>query len=313
MIQVKFILFIASFWILISSCQSKVDYQREALIQIEEQDYLGAIIRLNMLIDREPLRDDIYALRADCYMHIWKDSMARIDFLRAIEINPVNYPAMLGLGKLEFNNGNEIEAGKWFSQVTKAKNPRLASDAYIELGRLSYFGKDYPNALQHFNTALNKDSTNSMAWYYRGLLKSRFFDPRGRTDTIKYPYLDFNQALIDFNKALSFDSNLADAYFQKAMVYFNLFNDASGMPEIDKAIEKAPAYVYYYIARAQQHTSMKRFDEALNDINNAININSSEPEVWFIRGYYHTSIGKYSSAKADSAQGIKLQNKRRPT
>ncbi len=306
-----FVLF-AGLLIALSSCQPKVNHHQEAIREIQDGDYLGAIIRLNTLLEQEPLRDDIYALRADCYMHIWKDSMARIDFKRAIEINPNNAEAKLRLGRLEFNNGNDLEAQKLFVQVASSENLRLSADAYIELGRLNYFKKEYPKALSHFNTAIERDSSNSMAWYYRGLLKSRFFDPQGRTDTINYPYLDLKQALSDFNRAIACDTNLADAYFQKAMVLFNLFDDETGMPEINKAIKKAPEYVYYYIARAQQHIGMKRFDVALDDINHAINLNSSEPEVWFIRGYYHTAVGKLSSAKADSAQGIKLQNKRRP-
>ncbi|MCB0819302.1 MAG: hypothetical protein KDC13_01670, partial [Bacteroidetes bacterium] len=127
-----------------------------------------------------------------------------------------------------------------------------------------------------------------------------------------YPYLDFNRAFNDFLIALEMDSTFADAYFQRAMVHFNRFRDAEGMNDLNKALQLAPAYVYYLIARAHQHTLMQRYDDALNDLNTALNKNATEPELWFERGFYHAAKGKNLSASQDSAQGFRLQKERRP-
>jgi tetratricopeptide (TPR) repeat protein len=299
-------------WLFTSAgCSSKIDLEKEALEEIKQNDYLGAIIRLNTLLETEPDRDDIYVLRANCYLRIWKDSLSRLDLLKALELNPGNDSAKLSIGRLEFNSGNDSAAAYWYNQVKASVNLRLSAEGYTELGRLNYFNKRFSQAIACFDSAITRDSGYAMAWYYRGLSRSRFFDPSGRTDTISYPFLDFQSALHDFDKSLQCDSSLADAHFQIATVHFNMFNDSLGMPRLNKAIAMEPAYIYYLTARAHQHIRMKRFDEALDDINEAININSNEPEVWFERAYYHSETGRIRSAKADSAQAIKLKNKRR--
>lgn len=296
----------------LASCSAPEDNFEAARKEMAENDYLGAIIYLNTLLKKEPERDDAYALRADCYVHIWKDSMALIDLQRALEVNPQNYAAKLELGRLEFRNNQEDKALQAFEQVLETHNIRLKAEALVELGRIHYFREQYPESISKFEQAIQADPEFPLAWYYHGLVKSRFFDPEGRTDTINYPYLDFDRAFHDFSKAIEKDSTFADAYFQRAMVHFNRFNDSEGMNDLNKTLELAPAYVYYLIARAHQHTLMQRYDEALNDLNSALNKNAKEPELWFERGFYHAAIGKSLSASQDSAQGLRLQKERRP-
>ncbi|MCB0820664.1 MAG: hypothetical protein KDC13_08575, partial [Bacteroidetes bacterium] len=50
---------------ILTSCAAPEDNFSSAQKEMAENDYLGAIIYLNTLLEKEPERDDAYALRAD--------------------------------------------------------------------------------------------------------------------------------------------------------------------------------------------------------------------------------------------------------
>jgi tetratricopeptide (TPR) repeat protein len=153
-----------------------------------------------------------------------------------------------------------------------------------------------------------------MAWYYRALLRSRFFTPRGLTADASnsFPFLDFEKAESDLNSCLELMPDLADAYFQRAMVHFNRFDDENGMKDINHAIELAPAYIYYYIGRAHQHLLMGRFDLAFSDLDYAISKNPNEFSAYAERSLVYKALGKNKQAAEDSLKAELLKNKKAP-
>lgn len=300
--------------IVLSSCHNSANNFMLAKKELEVKDFLGAIIRLNMHMKKEGANDSTLALRGFCYQSIWKDSLAKLDFHRAISLNPENYFAKLSLGKLYFNEDSIQNAERQFISVATNAGYKEKSEAYIELGRIKYFHNDFAEALSAFTKAINSDSSNAMAWYYRALLRSRFFTPNGLTEDLSssYPFLDFEKAESDLNTCIELMPILADAYFQRAMVHFNRFDDENGMKDINQAIELAPAYIYYYIGRAHQHLLMERFDLAISDLDHAISKNPNESSAYAERSVVYSTLGKNKQAYQDSLKAEFLKNKKAP-
>ena len=298
---------ILSIGLLFSACSSTTNQKEKALAEIEDHDFLGAIIRLNMALEQEGETDTIYYLRGLCYHRIWKDSLAEVDLNSALKLNVHYDEARLLLGSLRLAADDTVTARIQFEHVLASSQIRLSSDASIELGRMHYFAKDFESGIKDFDQAILRDSTNFMAWYYRGLVRSRFFNPSGITSEINYPFLDFDQALGDFSRCIDLKPDLADAWFQRAMVHFNKFDDEQGMQDINQAIALAPKYIYYYIGRAHQHVLKGRFELALVDINKAIAQNPKESSAYFERSLVYKAIGRNMESKADSLTAIHLQ------
>jgi tetratricopeptide (TPR) repeat protein len=292
---------------LLGSCKSKSDNLALAKLEISQNDYLGAIIRLNMHLKENQNDDSALVLRAGCFTKVWKDSLAKRDLYSSLMKNPNNSEAKLILSKILINENQYKEALQLLNEVENDKNLRLSSDAFIEIGRLHYFSKDYHHAIAAFSKAVSKDSSNAMAWYYRGLVKSRFFTPSGETDSLFYPFLDFERAYIDFSQCILLMPDLADAYFQRAMIHFNRFDDRSGLIDINKAIELAPNYTYYYLARAHQHILMKRYENAMEDLNFSILKNPKDPNAFLERSQLYRILNMPNEAKKDSIEALKLQ------
>jgi tetratricopeptide (TPR) repeat protein len=294
--------------ILLSSCYQCVDNLSIAKNEIDQNDFLGAIVRLNMHLKEHPQSDTAYFLRSHCYKSIWKDSLAELDVKKAIEINPNYFEAYLVLGKIRLSADEDSSAAAiCFNKVFQSPNKELVSNAWIELGRMRYFSENIESAISSFSKAIEVDSSNAMAWYYHGLSKSRFFTAKGETGETTYPYLDFNEAIYDFSKTIELKPDLADAWFQRAMVRFNQFNDSLGMADVNKAIELAPAYSYYYLGRGHQHMLKNRFQLALSDLNYAIQKDPNDPNGFEERAQLYKVMENLSAAKTDSLTAEKLK------
>jgi tetratricopeptide (TPR) repeat protein len=298
---------VLSIVLVFTGCKSKVDNLELAKYEIEQRDFLGAIIRLNMQLQNHPQSDTAYFLRSSCYTKIWKDSLAELDVAKAIQINPNYHEAYLVLGSLRLSADDTTTAVLNFKKAIESPDKRIVSNTFIEIGRMRYFAEKYQSALNCFKDAIEADSNNSMAWYYHGLSKSRFFTAKGETGKIIYPYLDFDRAKFDFSKTISLSPELADAWFQRSIVYFNIFNDSAGMVDINQAILLAPAYSYYYLGRAHQHLSLGRLNDALNDANAAIERGGKDPNAFEERAIIFNRLGNYKAAQQDSLQAVRLR------
>ena len=288
------------FILLAASCKKTTNHFQLAQQNWNEKDYLGAIIELNTCISKEDKRDSIYLLRARSYQKIQKTNLALNDYKRVMEINPNWAEARLEMARIQILQKDTSLAGKSFRMLHSNSNKRIASDAWIETGRMHYFSDQFPSAINALNQAVKIDSSNYMAWYYRGLLFSRFFTPEGETGIANYPFLDFNAAIRDYSRCIDLQADFADSWFQRAEVRFNMFNDTAGLRDINEAIRLEPKYSYYYAARAHQHVLKGRMQAALNDYNQSISLNQNDPDAFLGRAETYHKLGMHKEAKRDS-------------
>jgi serine/threonine-protein kinase len=286
--------------LLAESCIKPTNHFQLAQQNWNEKDYLGAIIELNTCISKEDQRDSIYLLRARCYQKIQKANLALDDYKRVMEINPDWAEARLEMSRIQLIQKDTVNAGSSFRILHSNSNKRIASDSWIETGRLHYFSDQFPSAINALNHAVKSDSLNYMAWYYRGLLFSRFFTPEGETGIANYPFLDFNAAISDYSRCIDLQADFADAWYQRAEVRFNMFDDSTGLRDINEAIRLEPKYSYYYAARAHQHVLKGRMQAALNDYNQSISLNQNDPDAFLGRSETYHKLGMHKEANRDS-------------
>jgi tetratricopeptide (TPR) repeat protein len=281
------------------SCASSTDHWILAKQEWSNNDYLGSIIELNTCISQQQQTDSIYLLRARNYHKIQNDSQAIADYTRALRFNPNNGDARLERARLQLQKGDTLNAGISLRLLIKNPSARIVSDSWIEIGRMQYFADHFSAAITAMNQAVQHDSTNHMAWYYRGLLFSRFFTPEGETRAARYPFLDFPAAINDFSQCIQRQPNFADAWYQRAVVWFNLFNENKGMPDINEAIRLEPKYSYYYAARAHQHAASGRLQAALHDYTTSISLNQQDPDAFLGRANVLEKLGRNNEALSD--------------
>lgn len=114
---------------------------------------------------------------------------------------------------------------------------------YYNLGIEEFEKENYAAAIEHYNTAIESDPNDALAYNNRGLA----YIEVGESE----------QALADYDKAIELKTDYAEAYFNRGLAYHSLAPLGWGNPEmvqkgnadLTKAIELNPEYVDAYYNR----------------------------------------------------------------
>lgn len=84
---------------------------------------------------------------------------------------------------------------------------------------------------------------------------------------------------------------------------------SSAEDELEKAIESDSSMLYPYLARAYQRTEGGFYKGALEDYDRALEIQGKDPEIWLNRGYVKEKLNDFKGAYSDYTKAIELNEK----
>ncbi len=120
-------------------------------------------------------------------------------------------------------------------------------------------------------------------------------------------FYDHDLSKAEANLKLAFKLNKSNLKVRHMLSVFNIF--IGNIPEAKKhslfALKNDPLSVPYYAMMARLSCYTKNFDEALDYINGALNIDPESAEMFEIRGWIYTVMGNMESAIADLKLAIK--------
>ncbi|MBR3510933.1 MAG: tetratricopeptide repeat protein [Alphaproteobacteria bacterium] len=140
----------------------------------------------------------------------------------------------------------------------------LRGEAYMQTG-------DYQKALNDFNSAIEMDSMNAVAYYDRYLLDTRLEN--------------YDAALTDINNALSAQSvkpvdilNMRDLYAKRGQLNLWLKNWQGAIADYTNSLARSEGSISanVYAERAEAYTALGNFEEAVNDYTSAVRIISEQ-------------------------------------
>ena len=198
-----------------------------------------------------------------------------------------------------------------FSKILKI-NPNhlltkdMAAICKIELKQLDEAIEDY-----------NKIIQNNPNYIYAYLNKAKALDVKMEGTIL----LDKSEIIENLNCAISIDSKFAEAYRQKALVYFgdNELDDA--LLNYSKAIEVNPNYASAYYGRALVKISkihnndsfpgyltdqLSNFNDALTDLNKSIVLDSTNAGAFYRRGKIKIKLKDHEGARLDFVEINKI-------
>lgn len=97
----------------------------------------------------------------------------------------------------------------------------------------------------------------------------------------------FKDAIIDFNKTVKLNSNLWQAYLERAKAKLAISESNAAYEDITKAfdLEKNNAEIYYF--RAKIYNSMGKYDQAFNDLTEALTLRPDYSEALSEKNLYY--------------------------
>jgi len=290
--------FVLPFILFVAACATKVNHYQNAQKEFLDNDFIGAIIEINTLFESDGVTDSALVLRAKCYLRILKPSKALLDLKKAIELNKNNTEAKLELGKYYVSVDDTVNARKAFNEVLLTANSSV-SEAWIEKGKINYFNDKFDNSISDFTNAIITDSSNYLAWYYRAIMRSKFYDKDETAPQSMFKYLDFDQAISDYRKAISIKHDFADAWYRMGLVYLNKFDVPNGIKAINYAIQLEPKNSYYYLGRADYYFTQENYEKAIVDYSHSIKIFQNDPNAFEGRANCYKALGKIELFKED--------------
>ncbi len=140
----------------------------------------------------------------------------------------------------------------------------LRGEAYMQIG-------DYQKALSDFDSALEIDGMNAVAFYDRSLLNARLEN--------------YDAALTDINNALAAQSmkpsevlNLRDLYAKRGQLNLWLKNWQGAVADYTNSLARTEGSISanVYAERAEAYTALGEYENAINDYTSAVRIISEQ-------------------------------------
>ncbi len=227
----------------------------EGLNAIEEQNYFRAIGHF----------DSVLSLNKN--------------FAPAFYFRGISYKIINELGHAEFNLK---VAASYF---------RDKPEVYVELGDIKFLEKNFANAEEYYQKALEINKNFVVAHFKMGTLSSsqgkyesaiKYFEKCNKID-VKFPNAYLATAILkirlrskdsnsieDFSKAIQADSTFALAYFWRGLNYLRLRDTSRCLIDWTKAIELQPINPMFTVSRGSIFVDQNKFDDAYRDFRKTI-------------------------------------------
>jgi len=118
-----------------------------------------------------------------------------------------------------------------------------------------------------------------------------------------YKQKDYKKSVVHFNMYLTANPTDYAGYYNRALAYKHLKKTVEAVNDLSRAIALHPAKEIY-ILRATLYNTLNRYDEALADLNNALQMDSANYKALYQRGIAYVALGKTAEAIADFDNAI---------
>jgi tetratricopeptide (TPR) repeat protein len=290
MLPNKFLISLCGGFALFTACRPPEMRIENLRAEWEAADYLGAVVTANVILEQGDSSCEVWCIRARSYRKLLKFAKALSDYESALKRPDSCTIALLEKGQVLAELGDTTAALAVFRTLKATGNAHLQSEAWIESARHAFYHDRFDESLDHLNRAVTHDPSNALAYYYRGYLRSRFFDPDGSAGAAPFRLFSFDTSYADFSQCIAIDPRFADAWYQRGVVQLNRFRDAEGLRDIDRAIQLDPMVAGYYSGRAEYFERKGQWQNALNDIQKAHEISPADTSIIRIEARIRASV-----------------------
>ena len=254
-------------------------YTTRADVYLNLEDTVKAISDLTTAIKIKPDENSLYEKRAQIYYEQERYDLADADYQKMIELKPGETMGYMGLGRNANSQKRWDDAIKQFDYVTK-----LASDysqGYAFRAE-SYIGKEkWAEATDDIVKALSLD-WDRKAHYLAGTLKEPAFTmlvSKIKVQSAKSP----NEATWPYILGTMYEQN---KHYTKAIEYYETANSKDVSPSVYQRISIC-------------HYEMGKYEDALNSINQALSLDSTDLSYKARRANIYYEMGEVHSAIAE--------------
>lgn len=319
-------------------------YVYMASSNLTRDEYLNL---LNEFIQQYPKNSEGYSRRATCYIGYGDDThyaLAEKDLEAMVEVADNKGDAYYNRSKLLYNYVLGLQGAKphgdWtLERALKEINTALENDKqglYYQLQGDIYFAmQKYPEAFASYEE-VNRSPLASAATFYAAAKTKELIEGASKKEAIalmdsavaKYnppygkeaaPYLyergrmkaednQFREAVVDYNlfQEAMMGQVSAEFYFirEQAEMQCRMYQQA--INDINQAIEMEPKSVEYWVEKGGIHLRVNQLNEAIEALNKAIELDAQNSAAYRMLGYCQLQQNKKKEGLANLEKAVKL-------
>ena len=295
------------------------DTEEQALVflymsseQMDKETYLSV---LNDFLSQYPHSMEGYIRRANYYMSMKDTSkypLADEDLKKAIEVSSSKEDAMFQVAKAMYSYLISQEGKEEYGEWSYDKTLELIRDAiqknnqplYVQLeGDILFAQGNYAEAFTCYDK-VNQSSLASAATFYSASKAKQLTEGS-----------DINEVLALMDSAIV---KLSKPYFGEAAPYF--YERADLRAQAGKYREAVMDYntfydavsgdvtAYFYFQREQAEMQCRMYQQALNDINKAVEMAPEEVDYWVEKGSVHLRVNQLDEAIAAFNKALSMND-----
>ena len=225
---------------------------------------------------------------------------------KAIKLDETNLYYKIGMAKTFIAKGNTYSAISGLEKVISLN--KNISDAYLYLGEAYYKKGNKDKAMSNFNYCIEKFPRTESAAVSADWIAKLNSKNNERNSIISVLLEEGNnflyqkkykEALSKFDEVLSKNPAEAEAYFGKAMAYYDTGDYDNAEIHFKQVISIDFNHVKANTVLAGIYLKKENYDKVIEYATKAINRDQSQPEAYYIRGIAFYNKGKEDEALAD--------------
>ena len=257
------------------------------------------------------------------YLQLYSEALA--DYQLAISHDADIFDAYKKLGLLHYEQNQLGVAINNFSEMIRLDSTSVIAFKYRGLTKSAL--NDHYGAMLDLTSAIAYDATDAELFYNRSLVRQTIGDSLGAfVDCQQTLYLDSGYQMAYFqyvqlaitNNQLNKAEAIMQAYINrfkedhKVNNYLGIVKNLSGDNEaaikfFTRSISINPYYVVPHINRGKVYYSLKAYQKAIEDYDQAISLSGQEePEMYYLRALALHKLKKKRKACMDIIQAVKL-------
>ena len=207
---------------------------------------IASAVYFEEAVTLDPKNDVAFAKLGEVYDAKNDSAKARLNYEKALAINPELSTLYVPVGVSYLNGGDIMKAESWLKNAEK----RGVSDAefYNLKGMLLYKQNKNAEALAAFEKALSVEGRNATAKYYRAAVLDRMNQPE--------------QSIVAYREAVTIEPSYSPAWFDLGVAYYNRGDYTNAAASYKEAVRADPEYYQAHANLASTYRQLERFAEA---------------------------------------------------
>ncbi len=204
-----------------------------------------ALEEISKKIEQDPQNARLYFERATLLDKMELDSMALLDYQRAIQRDSSQALYFSRIGDLFFEHQDISGSIPWFTEALK-RDPHDPL-THLKMGKLFIYTKEYTSAFKMINKVLRDDVYNPEAYYLKGIA----YKDMGKAD----------EAISSFQTAIQVDPLYRDARIQLGLM-FSRKGDDMAITYLQYAYEQDSTDLFPLYAQGVHYQDKKQYAQA---------------------------------------------------